>query len=396
MIKGGGIKNAAKSSFLIALMMAIYLLENLRAVSFNSSTVFIYAIKPAIWIVISCLIIFFSKIRPKAKIRLYSFLRWWAGYLAFIYIVITMGGGLIDGFGKSPYDLSFIGIIKNLFIVITTLLGREIIRARIVNKSSEKYLYFNIVTISIIFTFLSLPFNRISTLQGTQKIVQYIAQYVIPELSKNILACYLSYLGGSVVSIIYIGVIESFTWVFPILPNLKWITQAVIGGLVPIFSLMFIQFIYFSQIKGRKKNFEEKENPLGWIITATLSIGIMWFSFGVFPVSPAVIATGSMKPMIDPGDMVLVRKLKPDDIKVGDVIKFKSDNIYIFHRIISVKNDEQQVKYETKGDNNSTADRELVAIENIKGKVIGVIPKIGWPTLILKSRNDVPKEKVEF
>lgn len=396
MVSGGKLKNSIKNIVLLLAMTIIYLLENLKSITFNGSSLFIYVIKPVLWILISFLIWLFPKVKPKGKIRLYSLLRWWSLYLSFIYIVIMFAGGLVDGFGKSPYDLSLIGILKNLIVVGTALVGKELIRTQIMANSSEKYLYLNIIIVSLIFTFLNLPLNKILTLNSLQTTVQYLAQYALTELSVNILACYLVYLGGVYLSVIYVGMIQGFMWFFPILPNLKWITQGVIGGLVPIFSLMFVQYIYFSQLKGRKRRVEEKENPIGWIITATLSIAMVWFSFGVFPVSPSVIATGSMKPLIDPGDLVLVKKIKSSEVKVGDVIKFKSDNIYIFHRIISINTDGEQTKYQTKGDNNSTADRELVSPENIKGKVIKVVPKIGWPTLILKSRNDVPREKVEF
>jgi dTDP-4-dehydrorhamnose reductase len=61
-----------------------------------------------------------------------------------------------------------------------------------------------------------------------------------------------------------------------------------------------------------------------------------------------------------------------------------------------IVNDKDEIKYCTKGDNNSAVDPQLVKGESIKGKVVYTIPKIGWPTLFLKGRNDIDKSKVEF
>jgi len=130
------------------------------------------------------------------------------------------------------------------------------------------------------------------------------------------------------------------------------------------------------------------------MITSIVSIGIIWFSVGVFPIYPSVIATGSMEPMIKPGDVILIKKT--DDVKLNDVVQFKRDDILIAHRIIDIVEDDKGKSYRTKGDNNSAPDFELVKGEQIKGKVVKVVPKIGWPTLLVKSKKDVPLEKVEF
>ena len=54
------------------------------------------------------------------------------------------------------------------------------------------------------------------------------------------------------------------------------------------------------------------------------------------------------------------------------------------------------MKYRTKGDNNSAQDADLVAAEDIKGTIVEVIPKIGWPTLILKNSNKETPPDIEF
>lgn len=107
-----------------------------------------------------------------------------------------------------------------------------------------------------------------------------------------------------------------------------------------------------------------------------------------------------MKPLIHPGDMVLISKMKNiediDNLKEGDIIQFKRGNILITHRIVEILNEKNVKQYRTKGDNNSVSDKQTVKPEDIKGRMISVIPKVGWPTLLLKSSDDIPIEDVEF
>lgn len=75
------------------------------------------------------------------------------------------------------------------------------------------------------------------------------------------------------------------------------------------------------------------------------------------------IASSSMETDLHIGDYIVVEKT--DKYKVGDVITFKEDNIYITHRVNKIIGD----KIITKGDANTTLD-ESINKEQILGKVI--------------------------
>jgi len=98
-----------------------------------------------------------------------------------------------------------------------------------------------------------------------------------------------------------------------------------------------------------------------------------------------VVETGSMLPEIQIKDVVLTKKVESDKLKIGDVITFISadprlSNITVTHRIIDIFEDPLtgELKYQTKGDNNNTADSTLAPEYNILGKVILKIPKLGF------------------
>ena len=96
------------------------------------------------------------------------------------------------------------------------------------------------------------------------------------------------------------------------------------------------------------------------------------------------IATGSMVPNINVYDAVInIRVDDPNELKVGDVITFRSTsplspNLTITHRIKEITKDENgEVCYVTKGDANNVEDAACAKFDNVIGKVIIRIPGLG-------------------
>lgn len=87
--------------------------------------------------------------------------------------------------------------------------------------------------------------------------------------------------------------------------------------------------------------------------------------------SSAVVVSGSMSGSIEVDDLVVTAA--SDSYAVGDIIMFRSGGSVVTHRIV----EEKENGYITKGDANNAPDLEAVDPENIIGKVIFVIPKIG-------------------
>lgn len=92
------------------------------------------------------------------------------------------------------------------------------------------------------------------------------------------------------------------------------------------------------------------------------------------------IVSPSMTPTIKVNDAIMIKRVDYKSLKKGDIITFKSSDsrlngMVITHRINDiVKNENGEIVFVTKGDNNSTIDDAVVLPKNIYGKVVTKIP----------------------
>ena len=99
-----------------------------------------------------------------------------------------------------------------------------------------------------------------------------------------------------------------------------------------------------------------------------------------------IVDTNSMEPTINVGDIVIVKKVKEDKLKQGDVITFTEEGEVITHRITKVETEEIGIQYVTKGDNNNTEDTFKIRYNDIIGEEILTIPRLGKTVQILDSK----------
>ncbi len=89
------------------------------------------------------------------------------------------------------------------------------------------------------------------------------------------------------------------------------------------------------------------------------------------------IVSGSMRPTIDIDDIIIVKECSDEELNVDDIITFNIDNEIITHRIISKEFVKNNMIYTTKGDSNEVTDIKEITYNQIEGKYVGKIPKLG-------------------
>lgn len=103
------------------------------------------------------------------------------------------------------------------------------------------------------------------------------------------------------------------------------------------------------------------------------------------------IPTGSMRPNLNPGELVIVQGISgPSQIHVGDIVEYASSSLHIdvVHRVVAVEHVQGVgILFTTKGDNNTSPDPIPVPYSAVVGKVVFAVPYLGF--LVLSPPLDV-------
>ena len=95
------------------------------------------------------------------------------------------------------------------------------------------------------------------------------------------------------------------------------------------------------------------------------------------------IASGSMSPALEVGDLVIVQGVPPTSIKVGDIIVFDPpQGSRTIHRVTKIQTlPNGTIQFKTKGDANPNEDPHWIPEQNVHGRVLYRIPYLGWLAL---------------
>lgn len=340
-----------------------------------------YIIHPLIIIIFSIIgYIFFYKDKyyKNQGIYLYEVIR-----SSLIYVFFFYSAGLIIGYSTNPYSRSFDGIIINFFSILLVTGLKEFIRGTIINEvSNHKLPYFALIW--TIFVILDLNFILIKTsLIDFNSLLLTLIIYMTPVLSINLFCTYLCVNSGFISSFIYRTVLLSISLIIPVVSDFHPIIPTLFDTLIPFFTYLIIRNHINKRIKDNKM-FEEI-NPKNWIITFLFLTFSLLFITGTFSIKPVVVLSGSMKPNINEGDLLIINKCSIESIENNDIIEFNIGEYKVIHRVIRIINNSENIKLITKGDNNPKVDKDFVQKENLEGCLSLKIPYIGYPTYLFKS-----------
>jgi len=343
-----------------------------------------YGVQTALWGAMAFYLTRLAHVRPLGKLRLRPLVYFLAVICGVGGILLPALAGLVDGFGNNPASLSPTGLVTNTVFLTATLAGTELSRARLVNSGPWKQATGGVLFLGLFFTLLRLPWVALASLQGHLKTLHFVGGTFLPFLAQNLLACYLALLGGASASLWYQGILTFFPWLSPVLPQLTWALKTLAGLAGPLLGLALVHGTYRSEARETKRGREKYESMAGWVLTGFFSVGLIWFSSGLFYIYPSVIVSGSMTPAIRVGDIVLVERMPASAVRVGDIVQYRRGDLVINHRVIGISGSGDHEVFITKGDANPAPDPP-VAAQQIIGKDVFTIPKVGYLSLLLKS-----------
>ena len=113
------------------------------------------------------------------------------------------------------------------------------------------------------------------------------------------------------------------------------------------------------------------------LTTVAMALGFVRFT---------VVDSGSMRPTLDPGDVVVLKSERSADVAVGQIVAFHppgKPHLTVIHRIRSIEHNRRQIVIHTKGDANNAGDPWRATIagstvwrEDMKLPLIGYL--VAW------------------
>lgn len=323
--------------------------------------------------------------------------------IAIVQIFIMIDIGLITGFGYNPMSFAPLMIILNAALVFSSLVAIEISRTYIIRATASKRPVLALTLVSIFFTFVLITFSELVYAISYVKplfTVEFIGGTLIPTFTISLFATYLAWLGGPLASIAYRGPLLAFVWFMPILPDLPWGFKTLIGVIPPMIGFIYVNYVASAKdfrragirlwgtrrlrINSRKEERHDKASVIWWSFFAIASVVAVWFSVGLFSVYPIVPYSGSMSPTLEVGDIAIIQEVSASSISSGDIIEYLTPQGPVVHRVVEVRTEGRELYFITKGDANDAYDAPVLSTQ-LRGKVIAIVPKIGWASILVKT-----------
>lgn len=101
-----------------------------------------------------------------------------------------------------------------------------------------------------------------------------------------------------------------------------------------------------------------------------------------------IVRSGSMEPAIPLGSVVIIQPVDPSHVKKGDIITFENEEISqkegsedtnrVTHRVVKIRKNSEKLEFKTKGEANEDPDPGWVKEDQLVGKVMFSVPKLGY------------------
>jgi len=299
-----------------------------------------------------------------------------------IYLFFYYASGLFLGFAKNVYTNSLKNIIINFIMYIAIIPFQEYTRSRIVNNTRNNFIYF-LITVALILA--NINYSNLSNYFSTGSTTfEYLAGTIYPLIIESVLCTFLVKKGSYVISLMFLLPLKCADIFIPIVPNMDWFIKVSYISALVIIVYYFANYEYKIFVERFTRKEIKKDDPKKSIPSVIFVMLFTFFVAGILPIKPVALLSNSMFPNVKRGDVVIVKKLKHEDLRnlcIGDVVEYKIDNISIVHRIVDIhKSSNGEYIFITKGDANRSEDSPVTE-EQIRGIAKHYIPHVGYPSV---------------
>lgn len=316
-------------------------------------------------------------------------------YASFLVIIFTLLGFYL---GFSYRRSSMLSILIDLALLLIRIGATEVFRALVIMLISNRSLkIFSGTFAGLLFGSTIVSIGNRYFFVGVQELSYANILGYVPQILYNLLITEIHIVGGALSAITFRYIVDGYWRLSPYILS----TQG-LGVLWPV----IVSFIYlalmmllpnYERVRGYSRHLFKRSilrRGISVVLDILIIIMIAGISYSLYEgIVPLAVISGSMRPTIDVGDIVLVKRLRsPTDLGVGDIIAFWAENQIVVHRIVGI----DVGGYITKGDANPQQDPFIISKDLVIGKVIGLVPKIGWITIIARSSFDSLRSSISI
>ena len=374
------------------LILTVYLLTNLF-VPFAFRGEMIFIVDAILWASIIPLTLIISKQSQTNIFKTDKTLIQIATIIAIFQTFLSVFMAFFMGFGKNINVWTPSALAIYFPFLLMPFLAVEFSRALLAQTVSKYKPTMAILTISLFYTLLTPTIPNYLDLTTPLSIAEFLIRTFIPTLATSLLATYFAYLGGLPANLTYMAIPALITWFSPILPNIQWQTSSILT--VTATTVGFI--ILDTTVKPLPTTAKErhhirkslltkkgKNQTIYWTAIALIGVIAVWSTTGLLGFTPTIIASRSMQPTLNVGDIAIIIATPPKTIKIGDIIQYQTTaQTPTIHRVIDKYESAGLTWFITQGDANNAPD-DPINERQITGKVILTIPKLGWISIYLK------------
>ena len=121
------------------------------------------------------------------------------------------------------------------------------------------------------------------------------------------------------------------------------------------------------------------------LVVLVVVVAVFLMGFRLVGLQVYHVISPSMEPTYSVGDLIYVKEVDPDSVKVGDPITFvlNEDLVVATHRVVSIDSENRQ--FTTQGDANSTEDAAPVHFNNLIGVPVFSVPLLGYVSAYIQN-----------
>ena len=370
------------------LILTVYLLTNLY-VPFAFKGEMIFIVDALLWTIIIPATLLVTKLTQKNIWQTDKPLIQLAVIISIFQVFLTFFMAFFMGFGKSANVWTSTTLAIYFPYLLMPFLATEISRAYLTQTTSKHKPTLMLLLISLFYTLIIPTIPNYLNLTTPLTIAEFLIHTFIPTLAISLLATYFAYLDAFPANLTYMAIPTFFTWFSPILPNIQWQTQSILTVIATAIGFILLDQtakpLPTTQRERIHRTLKKQKSQLPyWTAIAIIGLVAVWSSTGLLGFTPTIIASGSMQPTMDVGDIAIVVKAPTQTIKIGDIIQYRTPDMLVMHRVIGITGQEGSEVFVTQGDANNVPD-DPVLQSQVMGKVLFTIPKLGWVSITFKT-----------